>query len=186
LIRSPQPLLPVLALAPALALLAACAAPSPGPAASGPTASGPAACPRVALLEEGATLARHRPGSTPAPRNLEVAARLTGVEPRCAPAPRGAGLDVTLTVSATARRGPALPGATAELPYWIAVTDAADGRVLNRGTDALAVSFAAGPEATVRGEEMMVRIPGDPARAATRSILVSFQLTPAQLEANRR
>ncbi|MBP0443372.1 hypothetical protein J8J14_01150 [Roseomonas sp. SSH11] len=171
----------------ALVALAGCnggATPAAGPAQA--VAAGQAQCPRVSVLEEGAVLTRHRAGARPGPRAVELEARLADIRPRCELAPRNAGLDVTLVVQVQAQRGPALAGREAELPYFIAVTDAEGGRVLNRGSDSLRVSFGGDGRATAEGEEMMVRIPGDPRLAAERVILVGFQLTPEQLEANRR
>jgi hypothetical protein len=69
----------------------------------------------------------------------------------------------------------------------IAVTDEAEGRILNKATDTLQVTFANGERrSTAQGEQMMVRIPGNVQRAAERVILLGFQLTPEQLAANRR
>ncbi|WP_159349572.1 hypothetical protein [Roseomonas harenae] len=146
-----------------------------------------APCPRVALLAEAVDLTRYRPGATPDPGALEVDARMTGFQARCDYAPRDTGLDVTLVVQVAAERGPAASGRAAELPYMIAVTDEAEGRVLNKATDTLQVTFANGERrSTAQGEQMMVRIPGNVQRAAERAILLGFQLTPEQLAANRR
>ncbi len=181
--------LPALA---ALALLAGCGGGTTPAAGTAPNAmaaasAGPPACPRVAVLAEGAEMTRYRAGARPGPRAVEVQARLTGVQSRCELAPRNAGLDLTVVVQAEAERGPALAGGAVELPYFIAVTDGAEGRVLNRGSDVLSLRFSgAERRAAAGGEEMMVRIPGDVRRAAERVVLVSFQLTPEQLEANRR
>jgi hypothetical protein len=146
-----------------------------------------APCPRVALLAEAVDLTRYRPGAAPDIGTVEVDARMTGFQARCDYAPRDAGLDVTLVVQATAERGPAATGRTAELPFLIAVTEEGEGRVLNRGTDTLRVTFPDGQRrAEGRSEEMMVRIPGDVRRAAEKVVLIGFQLSPEQLAANRR
>jgi hypothetical protein len=146
-----------------------------------------APCPRVALLAEAVDFTRYRTGAAPNPGALEVDARMTGFQARCDYAPRDAGLDVTLVVQVAAERGPAATGPAAEVPYMIAVTDEGEGRVLNKATDTIRVTFVGGDRrSTALGEEMMVRIPGDVQRAAEKVILLGFQLTPEQLEANRR
>ncbi|MFC7737804.1 hypothetical protein ACFQX4_18665 [Roseomonas sp. GCM10028921] len=146
-----------------------------------------APCPRVALLAEAVDLTRYHPGAAPDIGTMEVDARLTGFQARCDYAPRDAGLDVTLAVQVAAERGPAAAGRVIELPYLIAVTDEGEDRVLNRGTDTLRVTFTDNERRTaVQGEEMMVRIPGDPRRAAEKAVLIGFQLTPEQLAQNRR
>jgi hypothetical protein len=59
--------------------------------------------------------------------------------------------------------------------------------VLNRGSDTIRVTFRGNESRAVsRSEQMMVRIPGDVRRAAEKVVLIGFQLTPEQLEANRR
>ena len=146
-----------------------------------------APCPRVALLAEAVDLTRFREGARPDIATMEVDARMTGFQARCDYAPRDAGLDVTLQVQVAAERGPAATGTAADLPYLVAVTEEAESRVLNRGTDTVRVSFDRGERRTIaQGEEMLVRIPGDVRRAAEKVILVGFQLSPEQLAYNRR
>ncbi|MBP0491258.1 hypothetical protein [Roseomonas indoligenes] len=145
-----------------------------------------APCPRVALLADAVDLTRYRAGAVPDVGTVEVDARMVGLQARCDYAPREAGLDVTLVVQVTAERGPAAIRA-ADLPYVVAVTDEAEGRILNRGTDTVTVTFAGNERRTAaQGEQMMIRIPGDVRRAAERVVLVGFQLTPEELAANRR
>ena len=146
-----------------------------------------APCPRVALLAEAVDLTRYRAGGGANLGAMEVDARLLGFQARCDYAPRDAGLDVTLVVEVSAERGPAATERTADLPYLIAVTEEAEGRVLNRGTDIVRVTFNGNESrAVARGEQMMVRIPGDVRRAAEKVVLIGFQLTPEQLADNRR
>jgi hypothetical protein len=146
-----------------------------------------APCPRVALLAEAVDLTRYRAGTAPDIGTVEVDARLTGFQARCDYAPRDAGLDVTVVVQVAAERGPAAAGRSLDLPYVIGVTDEEEGRVLSSGTDVLRVTFPEGQRRTeTRGEEMVIRIPGDVRRAAEKAVLIGFQLSPEQLAANRR
>ena len=146
-----------------------------------------APCPRVALLAEAVDLTRYREGARPDLASMEVDARMTGFQARCDYASREGGLDVTLRVQVAAERGPAATGNTADLPYLVAVTEEAESRVLNRGTDTVRVLFGTGDRrTTAQGEEMLVRIPGDVRQAAEKVVLVGFLLSPEQLAANRR
>lgn len=146
-----------------------------------------APCPRVALLAEAVDLTRYRQGARPDLAAMEVDARMTGFGARCDYAPRDAGLDVTVQVEFTAERGPAATSNSFDLPYVVGVTDESEGRVLNSGADTLRVSFTGSERrTTARGEEVLVRIPGNVQRAAEKVVLIGFQLTPEQLEANRR
>ncbi|WP_426955416.1 hypothetical protein [Muricoccus radiodurans] len=163
----------------ALPLLAGCGS-------SRNTADGPP-CPRVVRLADATDLTRYRAGAVPDIGTVEVAARIEGVRFACSLAPRNAGLDVILTVGVSAERGPGATGRTADLPYFVWVVDRDESRVLNRGSDTLRVQFPPNTNTTTAvGEEMQVRIPGDPRAAAERTVLVGFQLSPEQLEANRR
>ncbi|MFC0388991.1 hypothetical protein [Muricoccus vinaceus] len=182
MIRSARPPAALLALL-ALPLLAGCG----GSRSNILTQRPQAPCPRVALLAEAVDLTRYREGARPDLAAMEVDARLTGFQARCDYAPRDAGLDVTLRVQVAAERGPASTGTTADLPYVIGVTEEGEDRVLNRGTDAVRISFDRGERRTsAQGEEMVVRLPGDVRRAAEKVVLIGFQLTPEQLAANRR
>jgi hypothetical protein len=146
-----------------------------------------APCPRVALLADAVDLTRYRPGARPDIGTVEVDARMIGFQARCDYAPRDAGLDVILTVQVSAERGPAATSRTAGLPFLIAVTEGTESRVLNKATDTVQVTFGEGERSTVaQSAEMMVRLPGNPQRAAEKVILVGFQLTPEQLAENQR
>ncbi|TPG52320.1 hypothetical protein EAH89_18985 [Roseomonas nepalensis] len=187
MIRSLRPAAPALGLALlALPLLAGCGG-GGGGRGSVLNQRPQAPCPRVALLAEAVDLTRYREGARPDLANMEVDARMTGFQARCDYASRAGGLDVTLRVQVAAERGPAATGNTAELPYLVAVTEEAESRVLNRGTDAVRVVFGTGDRrTTAQGEEMLVRIPGDARQAAEKVVLVGFLLSPEQLAANRR
>ncbi|MCR0983074.1 hypothetical protein [Roseomonas populi] len=140
----------------------------------------------MSLLADAVDLTRYRAGAVPDVGTVEVDARMIGFQARCDYAPRDAGLDVTLVVQVAAERGPTATRAV-DLPYVVAVTDEAEGRVLNRGTDTVRLTFAGNERRTaVQGEQMMVRIPGDVRRAAEKVVLIGFQLTPEELAANRR
>ncbi|WP_338661323.1 hypothetical protein VQH23_13855 [Pararoseomonas sp. SCSIO 73927] len=142
-----------------------------------------APCPRVAVLADAVDLTRYGAGASGA---VELQARMLQPVGSCDYAPGSAGLDVTLVVQVEAERGIGTLR-TADLPYVVAVTDEAEGRVLNRGADTVRVIFAGNERRTAaQGEQMMVRIPGDVRRAAEKVVLIGFQLTPEELAANRR
>lgn len=139
------------------------------------------------MLGDAVDLTRFRAGSRPDLSTMEVDARLTGVQARCAYAPRNAGVDITLYVQVAAERGPAATGRSVEVPYFIAVTERNEGAILNRGTDTVSVAFPPNSNVTAAaGEEMTIRLPGDPNVSATRQILIGFVLTPDEVALNRR
>ncbi|MFT8244090.1 hypothetical protein [Roseomonas sp. BN140053] len=150
-------------------------------------ANATAPCPRVALLGEAADLTRFRAGGPRDLSNMELDARLVGFQAKCDYAPRRDGLDVTLTLSLSAERGPGATGRTASLPYLVAVVSGDERQVLAREAYAAEVSFPANVNRVqTRGEELSIRIPGSPQEAAGRTVLLGFVLTPEELALNRQ
>lgn len=171
----------------AATLLGACSGGSGGGLSAALSGRGLPPCPRVAMLGDAVDLTRFRAGARPDLATMEVDARLTGVQARCEYAPRNAGVDITLYVQVSAERGPAATGRSVQVPYFVAVTERDESRILNRGTDAVTIPFTANSNTNaVAGEEMMIRLPGDPNLSATRQILIGFVLSPDEVALNRR
>jgi len=145
-----------------------------------------APCPRIAILADAADLTRFRPGGGQDLTAMELNASLSGFQAKCDYAPRQAGLDVTLTPNFKAERGPAAQGRAAEIPYMVAVVD--DGNhVLSRATYNMQVEFPPNVSRTRNeGEELSIRIAGQPQQAAQKRILLGFVLSPEELAMNRR
>ena len=163
-------------------LLAACG----GTSAPGP---GTAPCPRIAILGDGADLTRHRPGAPPDLTSMMVDARVAGFEARCDYASRARdALEVRITPRFDAERGPAAESRTAELPWFVAVTDSADTTVFQRVSGSTRVNFPPNvARAVVTGQPAVLTLPiGEGRRAADYIVRLSFQLTPEELALNRR
>lgn len=164
-------------------LLGAC-----GGGASAPSANA-APCPRIAILADGADLTRFRPG---APRDLTAMtldARVTGFDARCDFVGRDRRvLEVRVTPRFEAERGPAADGRAADLPWFVALSDAADAAVLERVAATTRVSFPASvTRASATGRPAILSVPvGGNLRAADYAVRISFQLTPEELELNRQ
>ncbi len=174
----------------ALALgLAACGGGSeeaPRSRAEAVVAAGQAPCPRIALLADGADLTRFRPGAPRDLPGLTLDARITGFDARCDFTDRArSALEVRITPRFEAERGPAAAGRTAELPWFVAVTDPADQRVVARTAAATRVDFPANvARASATGQPVRITVPGG-AEARAHIVRLSFQLTPEELELNR-
>jgi hypothetical protein len=151
-------------------------------------ANQPAPCPRVALLAEGADLTRYRAGGGRDLATMTLDARIAGFDARCdyANSARTA-LDVRVTPRFTAERGPASSDRAAELPWFIAVTDAEDSQLLERVAASTAVTFPPNVQrAAATGRPVVLTLPlPEGARAADFNVRLSFQLTPEELELNR-
>lgn len=148
----------------------------------------PIACPRPSILADGADLTRYRAG---APRDLtalEVDARLTGLSGGCKPGSRNRQLDMVMVAGFSAERGPAAAGRQVVLPWFVAVTDNRTGEILNRIRFQDTLVFGTN-ETRAQGvsEEVRITLPvSQERRANDYGVIVSFELTPDQLELNRR
>lgn len=148
----------------------------------------PVACPRPGLLAEGADLTRYRPGPVRDLTTLEWDARLTGISGGCSPGRNNRSIDVMLTAAFTVERGPGAEGRMVDLPWFVAVVDANDEQILNRRSFVERVAFARNETRTsVESGAVTLSLPvGERRRASDYRILVSFELTPEELEQNRR
>lgn len=140
-------------------------------------------CPQVGALADGANLARFRPGGGADLTDLAVEASIARVGGTCERA-RGDRVRVTVNVTFDAARGPAATGRTADLPWFVAVTR--DGQILDRQSFATRVEFPANAATAPRTSETVeLLLPaGQPPSAF--SVIVSFQLSEAELAYNRR
>lgn len=147
-----------------------------------------APCPRITLLREGADLTRFRPGAGQDLSVMAYDARIAGFEARCDFTDRGRNVAVDITPRFEVERGPASGGTSADLPWFIAVSDAQDTRIIDQmDYTARAVFPANVPRGTVPGERVRLTIPNSDGQSATNfNVRISFRLTPEELAYNRR
>ncbi len=165
-----------------LALLAGCGG-------SGGSDSGSAPCPRIAILADGADVTRFRPGAARDLTAMTVDARIAGFDARCDFAGRGQRqLEVRITPRFEAERGPAATDRTAELPWFVALSDAGDTILLDRVSATTRVTFPPNvARATATGQPLRVSMPvGEGRRAGDYILRLSFQLSPEELALNRQ
>ncbi len=161
----------------ALALLAGCGA---------DTTRYPIACPRPAILAEGADLTRYREGAVPDVTSVETDARLARVQGGCG---RGRNaIELRLAVGIVTDRGPASRARTVDLPWFVAVVDNRTQRMLSKQNYVERVGFNPNEtRTTILSQEVDVTLPvGNGIRAQDYTIYVSFQLSDEQLAINRR
>lgn len=145
-----------------------------------------AACPRVATPADTGDIARFRTPDSRDLTDLVVAARITSLEGTCTLVSRQTSVQVTLSMGVEATRGPAAPGRTLQLPYFVAVTGPNE-EILDKAVYSLAVEFPANTQrARMRGEEVRLTLPVSAGQeAAAYRVFVGFQLTESELALNR-
>ncbi|HEV7263968.1 MAG TPA: hypothetical protein VGN83_03495 [Falsiroseomonas sp.] len=151
--------------------------------------AGSAPCPRIAILADGADLTRFRGGAARDLTARTLDARIAGFNARCdyAGSDRRA-LEVRITPRFEAERGPAAEGRSADLPWFVALSDAADTRLFARVAQSTPVTFPPNvqrAEAVGRPVQVVVPLP-EGRRAADYVLRLSFQLTPEELALNRQ
>jgi hypothetical protein len=148
-----------------------------------------APCPGIVILADGADLTRFTPGSGYDLTRVVVDARIAGFEARCDYASRDRrSLEVLITPRFDAERGPAAQGRSQELGWFVAVTDSADTRLLDRQAFTTRVTFppnVARAQAAAQPLRLVLPI-GNGTRAEDYIVRLSFQLTPEELALNRR
>jgi hypothetical protein len=145
-----------------------------------------APCPRVGVIADAADLTRFRAGGGTDLTAMEVDARVSGFQAKCNYASGRQGLVVTLTPQFSAERGPAAPAPVIDVPYMVAVVGD-DDQVLSRAAYALRVAFPPNvSRVQSQGEELSITLAGGVDQAASRRVLIGFQLSPEELAANRR
>lgn len=159
------------------------------------------ACPQVTVLRDAGKITRYRPGARPgtaAPArrtvtgaslpspDVEVRGVLGEIEGSCTYDDTGVTIDMGIDV--VVQKGAALNGVGTSLGYFVAVIDP-EQRVVRRETFEAAFTFPS-PEAGSRTgsrEELRQHIPlaaGQDARQW--QVMLGFELTPAQVDENRR
>ncbi len=147
-------------------------------------------CPRPAFLGEAATIDLYRPSSAPNGRqdltDLILHGRLVGLNGSCQAGDKKGLLAATVVISVELTRGPAMQGRDADVPVFLAVTQG--DTILDKHVYPVRVTFPSNVDRiTMSSGEQDLVLPVSPTKSgAAYTILAGFQLTPEQLEQNRR
>lgn len=160
---------------PALLLLSACGA-------GGDNFAPP--CPGAAIVRDAADLSRYR-GSGRDLTDAVLDARITGLGGSCKQDGPGI-VSTTVQVGMELTRGPAATGRQAELAYFVAVVEGE--RILDKQVYGVRAEFPANTDKLrLTGDAVELRLPVTASKPVTAyRIQVGFQLTPLELEVNRR
>ncbi len=142
------------------------------------------ACPSLSLLRDAADITRFRPGGQDV-TDMVLDGKLTDVPAKCGPGEKGK-VKATLNVVMQLTRGPAAPDRTAQVTFFVAVTDG--DRVLDEQDYPFRAAFPANTDtAPFTSDDIVLELPVNKDKsAAAYRIYVGYRLTPAELAYNRR
>jgi hypothetical protein len=144
-------------------------------------------CPRPAFLGDAANIDLYRSaGARRDLTDLVLHGRVVGLNGSCQQGDGKNELATTAVMTVELTRGPAMQGREADVPVFLAVTDG--DTILDKRIYPLHVVFPPNVDRLVlRSEEQSLVLPVSPGRSgAAYTILIGFQLTPDELEQNRR
>lgn len=142
-------------------------------------------CPRPSIPRDFSDLHRYK-GAGRDITDSVLEGRITGVDGACK-RDGNAVVAVTVSVALELARGPAATSRVADVAYFVAVSEG-EGRILDKQSFRLKAEFAPNADRVrLAGDEVELRLPVTAQKsAATYRISVGFELTPVELEANRR
>ena len=148
----------------------------------------PPPCPSAAILAEAADFDRYR-GDGPGPHDLtelELRGRIAGVKGSCMIPGGQSALSVTVSVFVELTRGPAMQGRSAELNYF--VTELQGNTIIDKQSLVSTVTFPPNVDRmTLQSGDLNLALPITTEKTgASYTVLVGFQLTPAEMEENLR
>lgn len=144
----------------------------------------PRACPDAVILVDAQRITQYRPGPGRDLTDVQFSGEIARIAGTCVYSDDA--LTATVIVDIVATRGPAAADAEANLPFFVAVTDEARNIVAKQVFDSAIPIPEGRRRAGVREEiEQVIPLPGDDT-VPYYEIIVGFQLTPEQLERNRR
>jgi hypothetical protein len=147
----------------------------------------PAPCPRVTILADGADLTLFRPSGGRDLTDMTFDARLLGFNARCDYTRRREGVNVALSAVFEVERGPAGAARRVTLPWFVAVTDAQDSQIIDRQEFTTPIDFATNVNRVrVESRPFTLNFPADERLVENHNVRLSFQLTPEELDLNRR
>ncbi|GAC1337357.1 MAG: hypothetical protein NVSMB18_02090 [Acetobacteraceae bacterium] len=144
----------------------------------------PPPCPRPSILRDANDLSRYRGGGRDLTDNV-LTGRITGLSGSC----KRDGSDsvvATVSVGIDLTRGPAAPSRIADIAYFVAVSEG--DQVLDKQVFTVRAEFPSNTDRLrLSGDSVDLRLPvTEKKTAAAYQITVGFQLSPAELEVNRR
>lgn len=142
----------------------------------------PPPCPQVVILADAAKATKYRGGSGRDITDIEYEAELSGFTGSCGYDKKRTQVEVAISAAFFVARGPAGTGPSIDLPYFVAIPDQA------KQVFTAKVEFpGSSPKVRHVDDEVSVTIPlSDGELGTSTTIYLGLQLTPEQLEFNRK
>jgi len=143
-------------------------------------------CPKVAVRADAADITRYREGSSGRDlTDLVLDGRITGFRGGCTREDRTT-VRTVVNVDLVLARGPATRGRVLSASYFIAVVDG--GQIIDKQEFPIRVELKENQDqARLSSGDITLMVPVNKEKsAAAYDVLVGFQLTPEELETNRR
>ena len=151
--------------------LAACGTSAPEP---------PPVCPAALLLQGAERTASYSPGAERRPAALRHLAVMTNLASGCRFVE--AGVDLDLAFDLITERGPAFPGGSVDLSYFVA-TIGPGRQILSKQVFSSAIPFAGNEDLAGVSEQLTLRLPAVTAeQGQAYAVYLGFQLDEAELE----
>ncbi len=142
------------------------------------------ACPKFGILRDANQITTYRPGGGRSAPDIQLRAQIVDYQGNCTYDETGVTVDVGVVL--IAERGPALAGNSVPLSYFAAIINP-DGKAIARQQFDTTVDFNGNVPRAGSREEIQPFIPLEKGKDARGyQVLVGFQLTQDQLDANRK
>lgn len=144
-------------------------------------------CPRPTLVRGLEDLTRFRPDGGKDLTDMVIQGRVVAIGGECRFIERrNSSVEVTVSIAAEFRRGPAMPGRQNAVSLFIAVTEG--GVVLDKQIMPFPVEFPSNVDrVTLTSQPVRMVLPTTAAKSpAAFGIVAGFQLTPAELDTNKQ
>jgi hypothetical protein len=169
-----------------LAMAAAGIAALAGLAACGNLPKERGICPRVAILGDAGKVTKFRPGAPETAENVVFTAEMRNINITCKYTEQTlATMEADVLVTMILRKGPAMQGDVAEVPYFVSVTDRR-GTVLNKREFPLRINFSGNPAVEHVEKSWQYYRMRRGYGGIEYETWVGFQLDDRELEFNRR
>ena len=146
----------------------------------------PPTCPHVSILAEAAQMTAYRAGGGRDVTDVLFQGEVSSVDSECDYDKDAKRVDMTATLTLTAVLGAAGRG-DVTLPFFVAVVDRKSQQVLNKGVFRSVIAMPEGRRQSSSVEQIEEHIPVTAGHVESDyEILVGLQLTPEQLEQNRK